>query len=532
MTGKIPSEAQKRWQQHEQEREARLAALAEEFLRIEGEGLEKDIAQGGLLREAHDILIEKQGWCHYVLHDLRSNMVQADRLIARARAADWVTFNELLNLTRTAIDILAAKKVRSSRPLKDAIAKSKQGERITEAVAKEIVDKHLELYGMKRRKKRARPSQEVTPPRALARHLSQYPLDQISRIADSAVGQARKNGSTGQNSTSRLEALRWVKPALPKPAAIKAGIATDCVLFHDSFASLYSGSLLARAPCAQDGTFMVCFGILEGLSRLEAWREEEPQLRHEDDRVRFVIPGDDGKCSLTPEPIEGFCPNDEGLRDRYPDGERHALPVLFSTALASLHRLASPKPGNRVNNGVWLFDRAALVVNPPMIACVRDVGIRASEALWVPDEAIRFIMKNRYGPDELFIEPDWFWLKWADGNHIGIERENSPEGAQDVLAEALARLDAHADPAVKIDNKRPTVFERANGIAAMSVLVQPDRLCANAALSSGPTEPSSRSGDTFDFNGYSNFLPFQYGDIVGLIGLSNESEREDDAAAE
>jgi hypothetical protein len=89
--------------------EARLAIIAEEFHKFEGEGLKTDIAQGRLLREAREILKDEQGWCEYVKQDLRSNNTQADRLIARARAADWVPFNELLNLTRTAIDILAAK---------------------------------------------------------------------------------------------------------------------------------------------------------------------------------------------------------------------------------------------------------------------------------------------------------------------------------------------------------------------------------------------------------------------------------------
>ena len=68
--------------------EAKLAAFAEEFLQIEGEGLEKDIKQGRILGGVREILKDKGEWCDYVTGALCTNMMRTKRLLARARAAD------------------------------------------------------------------------------------------------------------------------------------------------------------------------------------------------------------------------------------------------------------------------------------------------------------------------------------------------------------------------------------------------------------------------------------------------------------
>jgi hypothetical protein len=131
--------------------EAKLTAFAEEFRQIEGEGLEKDIKQGLILREVRKILKDKGEWCDYVTGKLCTNMMRANRLLARARAADIVEFNELLNLTRTAIDILAGEQVPDGA-LKEAVERRKNGEHITVAVAQKIADTWLAKEGKSRKK--------------------------------------------------------------------------------------------------------------------------------------------------------------------------------------------------------------------------------------------------------------------------------------------------------------------------------------------------------------------------------------------
>ena len=131
--------------------ETKLAAFAEEFRQIEVEGLERDIKQGLILRDVREILKDKGEWCDYVTGKLCTNMMRANRLLARARAADIVPFNELLNLSVTAIDILAAEKVPDDA-LKEAVERRKNGEHITVAVAQKIADTWLAKEGKSRKK--------------------------------------------------------------------------------------------------------------------------------------------------------------------------------------------------------------------------------------------------------------------------------------------------------------------------------------------------------------------------------------------
>jgi hypothetical protein len=524
--------------------EARLAIIAEEFHKFEGEGLKTDIAQGRLLREAREILKDEQGWCEYVKQDLRSNNTQADRLIARARAADWVPFNELLNLTRTAIDILAAKIVPDAGALKEAIERSKRGEQITEEFARQIADEHLEAAGRKRRKSRkktAQPGQEITvadSPRAIACHLGNtYQPEVIYRVADAAANQSLRRQASRRNSVSLLDAMRWVMPALPNDTTIKAGVATSNVLFRGGFVSTYSGGMRARSPCAQDDTFMVHGKILEGWLELDKELDEEPQLRLEGGHVKYDIPDDDGDYWFTPIPIEGFCPKDKGLIDRYPNGERHALPLEFSLALSSLRRLPSPAPGKRVDNGVVLFGGGAVVLNLPIAACVRNVGVTLDDPIKVPRDAISFLMRQPSAPTEILVEPDIFWFRWTDGFHIAIHRAEISESAASNLDKVVGLLDRCDESAVKTRTERPAVFERTNGISSRSVHICPTGLRINPyyeskvdAVSQDPAPWQSQAERAIDLGAFPNLLTFKDGNVLGLIGLLDATNFEDDAA--
>ncbi len=126
--------------------DAKLAAFAKEFRQIEGEGLERDIKQGLILRDVRKILKDKGEWCDYVTGKLCTNMMRANRLLARARAADIAPFNELLNLSVTAIDILAAEKVPDGA-LEEAVERWKNGEGITVEVAQKIAETWLAKKG-------------------------------------------------------------------------------------------------------------------------------------------------------------------------------------------------------------------------------------------------------------------------------------------------------------------------------------------------------------------------------------------------
>ncbi len=299
-------------------------------------------------------------------------MMRANRLLARARAADIVEFNESLNLSRTAIDILAAEQVPEDA-LKEAVERRKNDERITVEVAQKIADTWLAKKGKSRRKppkkkQRGEPVTLKTDPTAFAHHLGDnFEPEKIHRIAENAARRSARSTAYRWNSMTTLDALRWVKPALAKTAAKDTGSATGSVLVGDGFISAYDGSLLARAPCPEDGTFM-----LDGTA-LEAFLEDDPRIRDTDDRVLFSFPEDDEdewSLDLKKLPIETFAPKAPDVIGRYPEGDHYKLPRSLSFALAYFRHLTSPKPGRRVENGVWLVGDDVVVVNLPKYGIV------------------------------------------------------------------------------------------------------------------------------------------------------------------
>jgi hypothetical protein len=467
--------------------EAKIAAFAKEFQQIEGEGLKKDIRQGRIIREVRQLLKDDGRWCAFITDDLRTNPMRIKRLVARARAADIVPFNDALNLTKTVIDILAAEKVPDGA-LKEAVERSKNGEDITEAVAKEIAAEALQEAGIRLRKSRKGATQQG-----------------------------------GQNSIAALEALRWVKPALAKTAAIKSKTATQDVLVDNGYISAFSGSLLARAPVSEDGTFMLDATILDD------WLQYRPEFHATEDAWVFTFPEDDPSEPsgwLTKLSTETFAPKNTGLVDRYPGGESYKLSRALLFALAYLQPLTSRKPGRRVENGIWLVEGDALVVNLPKIACVRGGGLSISSALKLPNDAIRFIMKHEVGPDELLVEPDCVWFRWSNGAHLYVPRNEASENAAAALAKALEILGRYSQPAIKIRDRPPSFFERANNIVSKSIEIHSDRLSASvhggprdAAAPASTGEPATKVSDAIDFKHYGTFLPFKYGKLTGVIGI-------------